>query len=299
MIFGGLPDGRLEAWLGLVGDNLSMTPSGDRALVLGSGGATGIAWQAAVLAGLADSGVELTPATVIGTSAGALVAARLTTGWTPERLFAVASAESLAPGRVGLGAVLALGAAQVYPSRRHALAWLGRRAERAWSADAETRWVARLVPDLAGAEWPDGLVIVATDAASGRPAFFSHSQPADLARAVAASCAIPGVFPAVRIDGRLHLDGGLRSPANLDVVASATSVIALAPLGGSVRAYRRPAMQAKALGRRAAVALLRPDERSRKAMGSDLLASHRNSAAAAAGREQGRREGERLGGWPA
>jgi len=277
-----------------------MTSTAARALVLGSGGATGIAWQAGVIAGMADAGLSLASELVVGTSAGAVVAARLTTGWTPEQLFRASMDASPPDGRFGARPVLALLAAQVYPSRRHALAWLGRRAERAWTPAAEARWIDALVPELAGLPWPPELVIVATDAASGRPAYFSHGQPTDLARAVAASCAIPGVFPAVRVDGRLHFDGGLRSPANLDATPSAASVIALAPLAGSVRAYRRPGVQAEVVGRRAAVLLLRPDAPSRRAMGADVLSVTRAAEVARAGRTQGRRAGERLGGeWPA
>lgn len=42
-----------------------------RALVLGGGGVTGIAWQVGVLAGLHSAGVDLSGAdAVIGTSAG-------------------------------------------------------------------------------------------------------------------------------------------------------------------------------------------------------------------------------------
>lgn len=49
-----------------------------RALVLGGGGLTGIAWEAGVLAGLADGGVDVLHwDAVIGTSAGAVVGARL------------------------------------------------------------------------------------------------------------------------------------------------------------------------------------------------------------------------------
>ena len=52
-----------------------------RALVLGGGGITGIAWEIGVLAGLAEAGVDLTGADlVVGTSAGSVVGAQLTSG---------------------------------------------------------------------------------------------------------------------------------------------------------------------------------------------------------------------------
>src|SRR3954470_11059972 len=62
---------------------------GRRALVLGGGGVTGIAWEVGLLHGLAEAGVNLTDATTtIGTSAGSAVAARLTTGTSLADAFA-------------------------------------------------------------------------------------------------------------------------------------------------------------------------------------------------------------------
>src|SRR5216683_8015654 len=50
----------------------------DRALVLGGGGPVGEAWESGVIAGLADKGVDLSGADLIlGTSAGAIVGARV------------------------------------------------------------------------------------------------------------------------------------------------------------------------------------------------------------------------------
>ena len=252
-----------------------------RALVLGSGGATGIAWELGVLAGLSRAGLSLDADLVVGTSAGAVVAAWLTTsGVVP----AVADAPRERAGRIAPADVARLLAAQLHPSRRHALAWLGARANTAWTPAAEVAWVERFAPGLSGLPWPANLVIVATDTTSGRPAFISGRQPADLARAVAASCALPGVFPAVRIDGRLHFDGGLRSPANLDVAAGADVVIAIAPLSGAVRANRRPVNQAAHLTRNGTrVVLIVPDLSGRFALGPDLLAPGRTDRAFAAG----------------
>ena len=52
-----------------------------RALVLGGGGVTGIAWEIGVIAGLADRGIDLAAADVIiGTSAGSVVGADITSG---------------------------------------------------------------------------------------------------------------------------------------------------------------------------------------------------------------------------
>ena len=58
-----------------------------RALVLGSGGPIGIAWQAGLLAGLAESGVDLADADfIVGTSAGSFVGAQIAMGKEPGAL---------------------------------------------------------------------------------------------------------------------------------------------------------------------------------------------------------------------
>ena len=50
-------------------------------MVLGGGGVTGVAWELGVLAGLAQQGVDLSQADlVVGTSAGSVVGAQLTSG---------------------------------------------------------------------------------------------------------------------------------------------------------------------------------------------------------------------------
>lgn len=62
---------------------------------------------------------------------------------------------------------------------------------------------------------------VACDYANGRRTpFGDESVPeADLADAVAASCAIPGFYRPVEIDGSSYVDGGLWSTSNLDLLA--------------------------------------------------------------------------------
>ena len=53
----------------------------DRALVLGGGGVTGVAWEIGLLLGLAEHGADLSDADLlVGTSAGSVVAAQVLSG---------------------------------------------------------------------------------------------------------------------------------------------------------------------------------------------------------------------------
>jgi NTE family protein len=95
--------------------------------------------------------------------------------------------------------------------------------------------IARLVRERT-AGWPTGdrLWIVATDFETGDRVAFGRpgSTAADLASAVAASCAIPGFYRPVRVGGRRYVDGGVHTGANLDLVAGEglDIVICLNPL---------------------------------------------------------------------
>ena len=59
------------------------------ALVLGGGGALGIAWEVGVLSGLLEEGIDTTGAQlIVGTSAGSVVGTQLAVGETLEELLA-------------------------------------------------------------------------------------------------------------------------------------------------------------------------------------------------------------------
>jgi NTE family protein len=59
-----------------------------KAIVLGAGGPTGVAWEVGLLAGLAEAGLDVTAADlVVGTSAGSLVGAFVTSGANIEELY--------------------------------------------------------------------------------------------------------------------------------------------------------------------------------------------------------------------
>jgi NTE family protein len=93
----------------------------------------------------------------------------------------------------------------------------------------------RLHEDLP-AEWPrEGLYICAADLYTGKLVPFGRAGAPEspLPDAVLASCAIPGVFPPVRISGRQCVDGGAVSATSLDLAVEdgAKSIICIAPLG--------------------------------------------------------------------
>jgi NTE family protein len=80
------------------------------------------------------------------------------------------------------------------------------------------------------------LAVVATDLVGGGPVVF-ESGP--LKPALLASTAIPGIYPAVEIDGRAYLDGGIvdNTPIQVAVERGAKDVLAIGLMaGGEVEA---------------------------------------------------------------
>jgi NTE family protein len=113
---------------------------------------------------------------------------------------------------------------------------------------------------------------------------WDSSSGIDLPTAVAASCAVPCVFPPVPVGGSLFMDGGVRSVTNADLAAGASAVVVVAPVVGVFRAP--PTAELRALGD-ARHALVAPDDASRAAMGDNVFDDSRRPLAVAAGIAQG------------
>ncbi|MFD3695234.1 patatin-like phospholipase family protein [Streptomyces sp. NPDC058646] len=266
--------------------------SGETALVLGGGGLTGIGWECGILYGLARAGVDLAAADlVVGTSAGSVVGAQLTSGLlTPQELYerqlGDAAGESAARLGAGLLARYALAMARsrdpkAYRQRVGAMALTARTAE-----EAERREV--LAARLVSHQWPARrLVVTAVDAHTGEPADFDRESGAGLVDAVSASCAVPGVWPPVTVGGRRFIDGGVRSATNADLAAGYARVVVLAPLSLGSGLVPSPAAQAarlRAAGAR--VLVITPSAEARRAFGRNVLDPARRDPAARAGLAQ-------------
>jgi NTE family protein len=138
-------------------------------------------------------------------------------------------------------------------------------------------------------EWPSQrLLIVAVDTASGECTTFGSASGVGLIEAVSASCAVPGVWPPVRINGRRWMDGGMRSATNADLAAECAQIVVLAPLWRGFGLMPGATRQCRRLARRGqrSVALVVPDEAAQAAIGPNLLDSARRAQAAQAGYAQ-------------
>jgi NTE family protein len=261
-----------------------------RALVLGGGGVTGIAWEIGVLAGLAAEGVDLSTADlVVGTSAGSVVGTLLRSGVPLEELYErqlVGARGEIAARLNGRTMVGWAWASLRSRDPRTAGARIGRLALAARTMpEAERRAV--IESRLPTREWPEGrLLVTAVDAATGEFVTFDRDSGVPLVDAVAASCAVPGVWPPVMIDGRRYIDGGVRSTANVDVAADCERIVVLAPIPGGGGAVPSVARQVRRLSGASRVAVVTPERAARRAIGRNPLDPAQRAPAARAGRAQ-------------
>ena len=102
-----------------------------------------------------------------------------------------------------------------------------------------------------------------------------------------ASCAMPGVWPPVTINGRRWIDGGTRSAANADLAAGYDRVVVVAPITRGLRSIPSVPDQVMELSRGCqAVALVAPDAAAVAAFGRNLLDPRTRAPSARAGYAQ-------------
>ena len=201
-----------------------------RTWVLGGGGARGAA-QVGVLQALFEAGVAA-PVSIVGTSVGALNGS------------AIAAYPSLAGTHLLREVWLSRQAAAVFQAHPLGMILSGLRRDRL--SALPQRNVKRLIEraeSLIGVTTFEHLrlplALVATDLNAGAPAVFRSGE---LAPALLASTAIPGLFPSVKIDDREYMDGGVVSntPLTVAVEQGARSVLAVGLMagGGDERAPR-------------------------------------------------------------
>lgn len=167
-----------------------------REVVVFSGGGSLGAAQVGALQALFEAGIV--PDAVVGTSVGAINAAYIAMDPTARRAVALE--------RVWRG----MTREDVFPGGRFTVARrLAARANYLYDPSGFRNLLARCVPqqDLAQALIP--CHVVTTDLLTGEPTWWTSGDPVDVLNA---SAGLPGLFPPVPLDGRLHVDGGVSCP---------------------------------------------------------------------------------------
>ena len=266
--------------------------------MLGGGGLAGIAWETGILRGIADE----SPATartllqsdvLLGTSAGSTVAAQLGSGLGLNALFdrqTTSSSTELNPA-IGVEEMIELFVtAMTQPNTTTA-----EKLRKVGAVALSTKTVAEpvrhdvIAARLPSHDWPDRVLrITAIDTATGELIAFDRTSGVDLVDAVAASCAVPGVWPPVTIGDRRYMDGGVGSTVNLAFARDCDIAVVLVPSGrlapspfGSGAAEEVDEFGGSAFG-------VFADDASLEAFGKNPLDPACRTPSALAGREQGR-----------
>jgi len=271
-----------------------------QALVLGGGGIAGIAWETGVLRGIADESPTVARAllhsdVLLGTSAGSSVAAQISSGHAIEDLFERQIQESSAeidPGH-GIDTVVELFLQAVADPH----STVAQKRQRIGAVALATETLAEpvrrdvIARRLPSHTWPDRVLrVTAIDIDTGKLVVFQRDSDVDLVDAVAASCAVPGVWPPVTIGDRRYMDGGIGSTINLHVADDCVTAVVLVPAGESAPSSfgDGPSSEIAAFGG-TALGLFADDE-SLAAFGANPLDPRCRIASAEAGRAQGRRQ---------
>jgi NTE family protein len=267
----------------------------DRALVLGGGGVAGIAWTTGLLFGLSEQSVDLRDAElIVGTSAGAAVAAQLGSPLSLAELFQRQVHPALQTREITPNTHLLEQLEKALPmaralDRAESALHMGRLALEAPTVREEERRSV-IAERLPCHSWPDRLLqIVAVDTGTGETRIFDRFSETELIDAVSASCAVPGIWPPVTINGCRYMDGGARSSDNADLAKGYARIVIVSPMGSrsdEVVSYPLNEQIAILESAGAVTYVIEPDRGSREAIGINPLLPETRVPAAEAGRRQ-------------
>jgi len=283
-----------------------------RALVLSGGGPVGIAWESGLIGGLALGGIDVSKSDfIMGTSAGSFVGSLLARGTTPAEVAAPFLAmDEAAPPRLPASE-------PAKPAAPPSTSTLWLRMERglkagkspediradigAFALEAQTvseedfiKSFGRAFAALPDDFWPDAnYACTAVDALTGAFKLWTKDSGVGLARAVASSCSVPGIFPPVTLQGRRYIDGGMRSGGNADYAVGYDRVLLVAirvAMDGPMAERTKRSLDAELkvlTDAGAEVEVVYPDADSIAAFGPNLMDASRRPTAAKAGYAQG------------
>ena len=197
---------------------------------MGGGGIVGVWWEVGVLAAL-RARIAWDPATatvIAGTSAGSMAGSYVALGYDLDKLIEerTADAPSAETRSFGSGDVTTMLAQELMGLYLPMTGPLEQRARRAGQLALEhggvmdeAAYLAMMAKSVGTDAWPDAdLRMTTVDCETGETHLIDRGFGMDLATAVAASCAVPTIFPPVEHEGRHYTDGP-RGPFIVELAA--------------------------------------------------------------------------------
>lgn len=275
------------------------------ALVLGGGGHFGIAFETGYLRGLDDQQLNLRgAASIMGSSAGSQVGAVMASAkswtqiWHDQIEQDVAETTPISDDAMGQLFQQYNRLPEISTDAKDWITHLGEisvKTPEIIPAADRLAMIANRIGD--GVDWSDSLRIVATRISDAKRVVFDAHSNVPLLQALAASSALPGVWPSIKINGEAYYDGGSYSMDNPDLITDADNVVVISNNLPVLAPYKTSELVAKMTARGTRTCLITPGAKVvailAKYANNTMEAALRSEVANAA-REQGRAEAEAL-----
>ncbi|MDD7795524.1 patatin-like phospholipase family protein [Clostridium sp. 'White wine YQ'] len=266
-----------------------------RAVVLGGGGVTGMAWEIGIITALLEKDIDLSEADVIiGTSAGSFVGSSLASGYDMRKLYDSQFAQNISEVNTSVSPEI-----------------MGLWAEAFRSGKDDTKKIGKLFGDIAkkyppyisketrqrvvesrltSTRWPQKLKVTAVDADTGELHVFDGYSGTTLLDAVNASGAVPGIWPLVSFNEKYWIDGGMVSSTNARLADGYDKIVILSPMPQKYGLVPSVKEDASEMQKNSKVSLIIPNEDSILAIGKNPYDPNHAASSAKAGFNQGIKE---------
>lgn len=245
-----------------------------RAVVLGGGGVTGMAWEIGILTALLQEGIDLTDADVIiGTSTGSFVGSALASGYDMRKLYDSQFTTNTTEVNISASPEIMKLWTEAFMYGKDDKKKIGK-----LLGDIAKKYPPKITIEkrqsvvesrLVTTDWPTKLKVTAIDVETGVLHVFDRNSGTTIINAVNASGAVPGLWPMVTFDGINWIDGGMVSTTNAHLADCYDKVVILSPMPqkyGLVPSVKDDVAEMK---KRADVSLIVPDTDSILAIGKN------------------------------
>jgi NTE family protein len=266
-----------------------------RAVVLGGGGVTGMAWEIGIITALLQEGIDLADANVIiGTSAGSFVGAALSSGYDMRKLYDFQFVPNTSEVNVSVSPEIMKLWTEAFLCGKDDKNKIGKMfgdiAKKYPSKISKGKRQSVVKSRLVTTLWPSKLKVTAIDAETGKLHVFDKDSGTTLINAVNASGAVPGLWPSITFNGRDWIDGGMVSSTNAHLADGYGKVVILSPMPqkyGLIPSVKEDVAQ---MQKRADISLIVPDSDSILAIGKNPYDPTHAALSAKAGFIQGIKE---------
>lgn len=266
----------------------------ERALVLGGGGITGIAWESGVLAALIENGMKISQIDkIFGTSAGAFVGAVLSNNQDMKSYYHYLNENKDPNEQTKLKKEVYEMWRQAYIQGGNNQESIGRllgemidQVQPVISMKERKKAIAKRLND---SKWTSQLVITAINARTGQLETINQQIGMDLIDSVAASEAVPGLWPHVTMTGKDYIDGGMVSSTNACLAKDFKQILIIAPLTQKIGKLPNVFDDEITLSNTSDVYTITPDEFSKSIIGDNIYDASVIIEVGNAGYEQGKR----------